>query len=136
MKWNLLLFIILLSLTSHINSSDVKYHRFRNILEIVVIKLPHDLSTDIAITSEAEFDDCGVKTDTLRIDIDKYKLKLGTDKYQTKSLDLRTKIIVCFRDGSKTVFLMNRFGSILFKGKIYSGSIDVLNFFRGEKIEQ
>lgn len=126
------LFLFLSSLTTPLPN---KCKNYKNIREIVVIKLPHDLNTDIALSDEILFDSFVEYKDTLRLQLDHYKLQLGTDIYQTSSLDLRTKVIIYRKNGKKSVIMFDKFGQILFEGKVYSGSKEVLEFFRGTDLD-
>jgi len=135
MKNKFLLFIVAFVLTFCATpNSAISYH-YKKIREIVVIRLPQELYTAIPILSEEEFDRHYLLKDTVRIAIDTFTLNLGTDKFQTKNIDIRTKVIICFTNGEEKVLLLDRFGQLLYKDKVSSGSIEALNFFRGEAIE-
>lgn len=121
---------VFLCLSSLIKLLPDKSINYKNIREIVVFILPNELNVDCALNTEDSFDSITNFKDTIRFHVNHYKLQLGTDKYQTSSLDLRTKVVIYLKNGKKRVIMFDKFGRTFYLGKVYSGSEKTMEFFR------
>lgn len=117
------------------------YHRnlmIKRIDKVEVCKISHKLEVRSALNTVERFDSLDVEKelmDTIILNVDKFKLILGK-KNSSSYIDSRTKVIITKKSGRKFVLLIDQFGEILYKGKIYSGNREQLFFLRGEKDEE
>ncbi len=114
------------------NNLDIRFNQISN---IKVIKLPNDLMTTVGIITEDRFDEITNYKDTVIIQKSKLKLKLVKDVSFRKSIDIRTKVIITFKDNQIKKIYFDDIGTIMYNGKIYEGSKRQMKRLRGKEYE-
>lgn len=124
---NFLLWVTLLVISC---STHKKMNLMKKDIEVKVIMLPNDLDVRSAINSEEKFNMMPEKyLDTIDYILSN-KLLLGKRIKQYEFIDIRTKVELRSKNSKVKKLFLNAAGEIKYKDKYYSGSIEILNFFR------
>lgn len=103
----------------------------KKIEKILILKLPHSITNCSAIDTEESFDNFLNEIDTTLLNINEFNINLGKQLKNYTYIDIRTKVLVNYKDGTQKKFFFNNVGYILFNSKIYEGSYKQLMFLRG-----
>ncbi|TCI91359.1 hypothetical protein [Tenacibaculum sp. M341] len=111
------------------NCSSVEY--INNVERIEAVLLPNELDTRIGVYSESRFDSAfNDKKKVIAFDVKAVDLNIGRLLNGYKSIDIRTKVLLKQEGGKIHKLFISRNGTIMYKGKYYKGSIEVMNFLR------
>jgi hypothetical protein len=101
---------------------------------VMVIKLPNDLHTILSLSTEEKFDRCCREyKDTISFDVDNFDLELGEPYHEFNTIDIRTKVILIYSDGTQEKLFIGTHGRLLYQGQIYVGSTETKQYFRRDE---
>lgn len=116
-----------------VSCSNIKITSFR-LKEIVVVKLPHELDLPFALENEKIFDSFSENSkDTNFLTKENFKIELGDRLLDYSYIDIKTKVIFRYSNGKEKVMFLDRFGRVMYKNKIYEGSVEMMNFLRNDE---
>jgi hypothetical protein len=126
-----MIYILLSFFTYQSYLSNESAGEHKKIEKILILKLPNSIAPISAIDTEERFNNYFNEIDTTLLNINEFKINLGKQLKNYTYIDIRTKVLVHYIDGTQKKFFLDNVGHVLFNSKIYEGSYEQLMFLRG-----